>query len=126
MPAAIGDAVRRKEDARLLIGRGCYSDDINLSDQAYGAAVRAPHAHALIRAIDVEAARAMPGVLAVLTGADARADGLKPIPHLANAGSPPDIVLKNRDGSAVAVGCPALAVYYGHLISNWLRRRRMA
>ncbi len=42
----------------------------------------------------------MPGVLAVLTGADALADGLKPIPHHANPGTPPDIVLKNRDGSA--------------------------
>ena len=59
--------------------------------------------HALIRSIDVEAARAMPGVLAVLTGEDARADGIKPIPHHANPGTPPDIVLKNRDGSAVPV-----------------------
>ncbi len=68
MQAGIGDTVRRKEDSRLLTGRGCYSDDVNLPDQAYAAALRAPHAHALIRAIDVEAARAMPGVLAVLTG----------------------------------------------------------
>jgi aerobic carbon-monoxide dehydrogenase large subunit len=104
MHAGIGDAVRRKEDARLLTGRGCYSDDVNLPDQAYAAAVRAPHAHALIRAINVEAARAVPGVLAVLTGADARTDGLKPIPHPTAAGSPPDIVLKNRDGSAVSAG----------------------
>ena len=81
MQIKIGDAVRRKEDARLLIGRGCYSDDINLPDQAYAAVLRTPHAHALIRTIDVEAARAMPGVLAVLTGRDALADGLKPIPH---------------------------------------------
>ena len=103
MHAKIGDAVRRKEDARLITGRGCYSDDINLPDQAYAAALRAPHAHALIRAIDVEAARAMPGVLAVLTGNDARADGLKPIPHPGAPGTAPDIVLKNRDGSAVPV-----------------------
>jgi aerobic carbon-monoxide dehydrogenase large subunit len=103
MHAGIGDPVRRKEDARLLTGRGCYSDDINLPDQAYAAVLRAPHAHALIRAIDVEAARAMPGVLAVLTGNDARADGLKPIPHPAAPGTAPDIVLKNRDGSPVPV-----------------------
>ncbi len=45
----------------------------------------------------------MPGVLAVLTGQDARADGLKAIPHLAAPGTPPDIVLQNRDGSAVPV-----------------------
>ena len=103
MNAGIGQTVRRKEDARLVTGRGNYSDDFNLPGQAYGAAVRSPHAHALIRAIDVAAARAMPGVLAVLTGQDALADGLKRIPHLAAAGTPPDIVLTNRDGSPVPV-----------------------
>jgi carbon-monoxide dehydrogenase large subunit len=103
MSSGIGDFVRRKEDMRLLTGQGCYSDDFNFPDQAYGAAVRSPHGHALIRSIDVEAARAMPGVLAVLTGEDVRADGIKPIPHHANPGTPPDIVLKNRDGSAVPV-----------------------
>src|SRR5580700_9772121 len=86
MNAGIGQTVRRKEDARLVTGRGNYSDDVNLPGQAYGAAVRSPHAHALIRAIDVAAARAMPGVLAVLTGEDALADGLTRIPHLAGAG----------------------------------------
>src|ERR1700691_3257544 len=101
MSAKIGDAVRRKEDLRLVTGRGCYSDDFNFPDQAYGAALRAPHAHALIRSIDASAARAMPGVLAVLTGQDALADGLQRIPHLAAPGTPPDLVLKNRDGSAV-------------------------
>jgi aerobic carbon-monoxide dehydrogenase large subunit len=103
MHAGIGDTVRRKEDSRLLTGRGCYSDDFNLPDQAYAAAARTPHGHAIIRSIDVSAARAMPGVLAVLTGADALADGLKPIPHHANPGTPPDIVLKNRDGSPVLI-----------------------
>ena len=82
MQAGIGDAVRRKEDLRLLTGRGCYSDDFNFPGQAHGAALRSPHAHALIRSIDTAAARAMPGVLAVLTGQDAFADGLKAIPHL--------------------------------------------
>ena len=103
MQAGIGDTVRRKEDLRLLTGRGCYSDDFNFPDQAYGAVLRSPHAHALIRAIDVSEARAMLGVLAVLTGQDARADGLTRIPHLAAPGNPPDIVLHNRDGSAVPV-----------------------
>ena len=103
MNAGIGQTVRRKEDARLVTGRGNYSDDVNLPGQAYGAAVRSPHAHALIRAIDVAAARAMPGVLAVLTGQDALADGLTRIPHLAAAGTAPDIVLHNRDGSPVPV-----------------------
>ena len=103
MQAGIGDTVRRKEDLRLLTGRGCYSDDFNFPDQAYGVVLRSPHAHALIQAIDVSEARAMPGVLAVLTGQDARADGLTRIPHLAAPGNPPDIVLHNRDGSAVPV-----------------------
>ena len=101
MNAGIGDTVRRKEDLRLVTGHGNYSDDFNLPGQAYGAAVRSPHAHALIRSIDTKAARAMPGVLAVLTGADALADGLKRIPHLAAPGTAPDIVLHNRDGSPV-------------------------
>ena len=101
--AVIGHSVRRKEDARLLTGLGRYSDDFNLPTQAYGAVARPPHAHARIRAMDTKAARAMPGVLAVLTGADAAADGLTRIPHLAAPGTPPDIVLHNRDGSAVPV-----------------------
>ncbi len=103
MQAGIGDTVRRKEDLRLVTGRGCYSDDFNLPGQAYGTVVRSPHAHARIRAIETGAARAMPGVLAVLTGTDALADGLKRIPHLAAPGTPPDIVLKNRDGSPVPI-----------------------
>src|ERR1700674_940883 len=103
MNAGIGQTARRKEDARLVTGRGRYSDDYNMPGQAYGAAVRSPHAHALIRSIDTKAARAMPGVLAVLTGADAVADGLTRIPHLAAPGTPPDIVLHNRDNSPVPV-----------------------
>jgi carbon-monoxide dehydrogenase large subunit len=101
MHAGIGDAVRRKEDLRLVTGQGCYSDDFNFPGQAYGAALRSPHAHALIRSIDVSAARAMPGVLDVLTGVEARKDGLKSIPHLVAPGTAPDIVLHNRDGSPV-------------------------
>jgi carbon-monoxide dehydrogenase large subunit len=101
MHANIGDAVRRKEDFRLVTGRGCYSDDFTLPGQAHAAVVRSPHAHARIVRIDTAAARAMPGVLAVLTGDDTRADGLNRIPHLAAPGTPPDVVLKNRDGSPV-------------------------
>jgi aerobic carbon-monoxide dehydrogenase large subunit len=103
MQTGIGHSVRRKEDARLLTGRGRYSDDFTLPEQAYGAVVRSPHAHARILAVDTKAASAMPGVLAVLTGADALADGLACIPHPAAAGTPPDIVLHNRDGSPVPV-----------------------
>ena len=101
MNAGIGSTVRRKEDLRLVTGHGCYSDDFNFPGQVYGAVVRSPHAHALIRSVDTAEARAMPGVLTVLTGADTQADGLKRIPHLAAPGTAPDIVLHNRDGSPV-------------------------
>ena len=76
---SIGHPIRRKEDARLLTGQGRFSDDFNLERQAHAAIVRSPHPHARIVRIDTDAAKAMPGVLAVLTGADCKADGLKPI-----------------------------------------------
>jgi aerobic carbon-monoxide dehydrogenase large subunit len=101
MPATIGQPLRRKEDLRLLTGGGRFSDDVSLPDQAYAVFVRSPHAYARIRAIETAKARAMPGVLAVLTAADADADGIKPIPHTPIPMKPPaDIELKNRDGSA--------------------------
>ena len=99
MKAGIGQVVRRKEDFRLLAGDGCYSDDVNLPGQAYAVMVRSPHAHARIGAIGTHDAMAVAGVLAVLTGADFLADGLKPIPHNTRPASPPDIHLENRDGS---------------------------
>ena len=94
----IGQPVRRREDLRLLTGKGRYSDDVNLPGQAYAAMVRSPHAHALIRAIDIAAARAMPGVLAVLTADDVRHDGLRPLPHISNR-HPADIEIRNKDAS---------------------------
>ena len=101
MPQTIGQPLRRKEDLRLLTGSGRYSDDVSLPGQAYAFVLRSPHAHARIRSIDTTAARAMPGVLAVLTGADVKADGLKDIPHTPIPSKPPaDILLINRDGSA--------------------------
>ena len=99
MNAAIGQALRRKEDLRLITGAGRYSDDVDMPGQAYAYMVRSPHAHARIRAIETARALALPGVLAVLTGRDAAVDGLRPIPHSTALSSPPDIALKNRDGS---------------------------
>jgi carbon-monoxide dehydrogenase large subunit len=78
---AIGKPVRRKEDQRLLTGRGQFSDDFNAPGQTYAAMVRSPYPHARIKRIDAAKARAMPGVLGVFTGADVAADGLVPIPH---------------------------------------------
>jgi aerobic carbon-monoxide dehydrogenase large subunit len=93
----IGNAIPRLEDHRLLTGRGCYSDDFNLPDQLYAVATRSPHAHARITAIDAESAISMPGVLAVLTGADYVADGLGPMTYSPAARHPPDIRLENLD-----------------------------
>jgi carbon-monoxide dehydrogenase large subunit len=99
----IGQPVRRREDLRLLTGRGRYSDDINVPAQAYAVMVRSPHAHALIRGIDTAAARAASGVLAVLTGRDMLADGLKPIPHAVRTGHPADIQLENANGAPLYI-----------------------
>jgi carbon-monoxide dehydrogenase large subunit len=70
----IGAAVRRKEDQRFITGKGHYTDDVNRSGQTQAYFLRSPHAHAKIKSIDAKAAGAMPGVLAVLTGADLAAD----------------------------------------------------
>jgi carbon-monoxide dehydrogenase large subunit len=102
----IGASLPRLEDDRLLTGGGCYSDDFRLPNQAYAVVVRSPHAHARILSIDTAAAAALPGVLAVLTAADAAADGLQPIPHVPAAMSLPDIRLDNQDGSAHRVKRP--------------------
>jgi carbon-monoxide dehydrogenase large subunit len=90
----IGKPVARKEDARLLRGGGCYTDDLNLPGQAYACVVRSAHAHARIRSIDASGARALPGVLAVLTGEDVARDGLKPIPFRPVTPNPHEVQLK--------------------------------
>jgi aerobic carbon-monoxide dehydrogenase large subunit len=95
VPFGIGQPVRRKEDLRLVTGRGEFSDDINAAGQVYGHILRAPHAHARINNIDAAAALRAPGVLAVLTGRDFVADGLQPIPSTPN---PRDVPVTNRDG----------------------------
>src|ERR1700752_1912842 len=95
----IGQPVRRREDHRLLTGKGCYSDDFNFPGQASAVMVRSPHAPAIIRSIDTAAAPTAPGVLAVLTGRDLLVDGLQPIPHSVGTRHPADITLSNKDGS---------------------------
>ena len=87
----IGQPVRRTEDPRLLRGRGRFTDDISLPRQAYAWVLRSPHAHAVVRTIDAAPARDAPGVLAVLTSADAEIAALGPF--VAKDG------LVNRDGS---------------------------
>ena len=99
--ARIGEPLRRKEDLRLITGAGCFSDDVNLPQQVFAIMLRSPHAHARIVSIDVRAALASPGVLAVLTGRDWLADGLKPLPHQPYSFHPAEIPLTNKDGSPI-------------------------
>jgi carbon-monoxide dehydrogenase large subunit len=72
----IGARVVRKEDKRFITGAGRYVDDMVVPGMKHAAFVRSPHAHAQIRKIDVKAAQAMPGVIAVLTGKEIKADGI--------------------------------------------------
>jgi len=96
--SGIGQPVRRREDLRLVRGAGRYTADENLPGQVYAVMVRSPHAHARIRGIATDQAKAAPGVLAVLTGADFLADGLQPIPHKPWSPHPAETQLRNKDG----------------------------
>ncbi len=116
----IGKPVPRKEDGRLLTGKGRFSDDVNEPGQAYAFMLRCSLAHARIVKIDTDAASRMPGVLAVLTGLDAAADKLAPMPCDHNistvppgapaaAPSLPEPPLANWDGRPIPdTPCPLL------------------
>ncbi len=100
---AIGQAVKRSEDPRLLRGGGRYVDDIVLPHMAFGAVLRSAHAHAKINKIDTSAAAKAPGVIAVLTDADWRKLGWGDLPGA-------ELVLKRADGSpAYRPAYPAMA-----------------
>lgn len=87
----VGQAVARTEDPRLLLGEGRYTVDVSLPNEAHAVVLRSPYAHARILSVDTTSASSAPGVLTVLTGPDAKADGIKPIPCLAD--------VTNRDGT---------------------------
>ncbi len=91
MKFGVGQPVRRFEDLNLITGRGHYTDDIHLPGMIFSYVLRSPLAHAAIRSIDAAAARGMPGVLLVLTGADVTEESLGDVPCL--------VPLQNRDGS---------------------------
>jgi len=76
----IGQPVRRKEDFRLLTGRGSFADDVRLPKLAHAVIVRSPHALAHVVSVDKAAALASPGVLAVLTGRGYVAEGARADP----------------------------------------------
>jgi len=87
----VGQPVRRKEDDTLVRGKGSYTDDISLPGQAYAWMIRSTHAHGILKNIDADTARSMPGVLGVWTGKDFADAGYNPF----TSGLP----LKSRDGS---------------------------
>ena len=100
---SIGQSVWRREDPRLLMGRGRYYDDLKVADQLYASIVRSPHAHADIKSIDTRAALQIPGVHAVLTGKDYAADALGTMPSMAP--------YKKRDGGPMYLPHrPAIAI----------------
>ena len=88
---AIGQSVPRTEDPRLLRGEGRYVDDVRLVNPAHAYVLRSPHAHAQVISVETGAAKQMPGVLAVLTGADVLVDNL--------GWHPPPNMRQRRDGS---------------------------
>ncbi len=100
----IGKPLPRKEDERLITGKGRFTDDFTLPGQVYAAMVRSPHPHAGILAIDAARAMAMPGVLGVFTGADCAADKLTPIPHDPVPKTKYDMKLHAPGGGAIFIG----------------------
>ena len=118
----IGQPVRRKEDLRLITGKGRFSDDVNLPNQVYAAMLRSPHAHARVRGIDSRKALAIPGVIAVFTGADFIADGMQPIPYNQFTLHPAEQQLPNSDGTpAFTAPCYSIVVdkarYVGEVVA---------
>jgi len=104
---ALGQPVPRFEDPRLLRGGGHYVDDMVLPHMAFGHVLRSPHAHARIRSIETTAAKAAPGVLVVLTGADWAASDWGDLPTATGN--------KRRDGS------PAYRPRYPALVEDRVR-----
>ncbi|MGA9501745.1 MAG: molybdopterin cofactor-binding domain-containing protein, partial [Pseudolabrys sp.] len=100
----IGQPLPRNEDARLLTGRGQFTDDFSFPGQAYAAMVRSPYAHARIVGIDHSTARTMPGVLGVFTGVDCVADSLGAIPHDPLPKTKFDMKLQGPGGSEIFIG----------------------
>ena len=99
----IGAAVKRKEDARFITGAGRYTDDVHVAGQTWAVFARSPHARARVKSLDTSAARAVPGVVAVFTGADLKADGIGDLPC--------GWLVKSKDGSdMVQPPHPPLAV----------------
>ncbi|MDB5599045.1 MAG: coxL2 [Xanthobacteraceae bacterium] len=101
---AVGKPLPRKEDLRLVTGKGRFTDDFNMPGQVWASMVRSPYPHARIVAIDVADALGMPGVLGVYTGVDCARDGLQPIPHNPVPSTNFDMKLTGPGGTKVFIG----------------------
>lgn len=95
MTRYIGKSIPRFEDRRFLTGQGRYTDDYRLEGELFCAFVRSPYAHARILGIDAAETLRLPGVAAVLTGADYLADGLGGIAHMPNGADVIDVSLRS-------------------------------
>ena len=113
MTTAIGTALKRKEDPRMITGRGRYADDISLPGTLYVSIIRSPEAHASIVSIDTSAAKERAGVAAVLTGEEMRGDFAGPIPMV---WAPPGVDINTpehwplKTGEVKHVGDPVAVV----------------
>ena len=111
--SAIGQALKRKEDPRMITGRSRYTDDIALPGMHFASIIRSPEAHAAISSIDTSAAKEAPGVVAVLTGEDMAADFASP---LAMVWAPPGVEMRTPEywplarGQVKHVGDPVAVV----------------
>ena len=111
--SAIGESMRRKEDPRMITGRGRYTEDINLPGMLHAVVVRSPEAHATITSIDASAATEREGVVAVLTGEDMAGDFAGPLPMV---WAPPGVEIKTPEhwplkrGQVKHVGDPVAVV----------------
>src|SRR5262245_34398416 len=141
MTAPIGLSVKRREDRRFLTGRGRFVDDVRLPRLVHAAIVRSPHAHARVVEVDARRARALPGVVAILTVADLPecAAAVPPLvatpkfrayaqpaiagPKVRHAGETVAVVLAG-DAYGAADGADAVKVRYETLKSVRLPRRR--
>jgi len=104
----VGKPVKRVEDPRLIQGKATYVDDLSLPGMLHAAVVRSPHAHARITAIRTEAAKALPGVKAVLTGADVN-------PHVTMVSSPD--VMPGQKSPKHTVLAQDRVYYVGHAVA---------
>src|SRR6516164_4559400 len=92
----IGRSLRRVEDPRFLTGQGRYVDDMEVPGQLHGIMVRSPHGHAVIEGIDTATAGTMPGVRGIFTAADMDADGIGPLPCIAQVATVAPLIVPPR------------------------------